>query len=524
MYKLHFHFSRSSRYPQAVELAELANTFKTRNWGEKKWHVATFRPDQLDLLAAVYELAVGRFLGLREEDGRPVFETALRHLKEINEVLQEAGYYCFNEQGRWSRTEKPIPELIDNLRRVKEHIGEGDFAAAVESYYDGVSSDFDASLRDELLYLKRLAETELAGRDLLSFRPPSSRSEIVSAHLLEYVGCLDECIDTHLENYGQSLIDIFLVEVPTLDELIQETSEYCHSCAYIWDGKVKVDSTIVTPDFFGTYAVPKGRLFSRYTTPLHPWRSPDRLATKAGFRVMDDPERLWILCSEAFIEENVYSKGLRLAGVELYRNKAWKRSSQEPPFQSITRLDETVCRKHGVLGLAFTGKTHEIEGQMFYEVFKPKTEVEETGGPSHPWHFLDLVGDIHREAENLLRERHGVPRIGEGWVSEMRVFDLVKAHFSDAKHHCSPRWLKPQHLDVFIPGEKFAIEYQGVQHYEAVDFFGGAAGLAERKKLDARKRRLCKKNDCSLIEWRHDEPIDMDTLISKLLAVGIDVT
>ena len=122
-----------------------------------------------------------------------------------------------------------------------------------------------------------------------------------------------------------------------------------------------------------------------------------------------------------------------------------------------------------------------------------------------------------------MRDRHGVPRIGEGWVSEMRVFDLAKALFPDAQHHSSPRWLKPQHLDILIPSRGVAIEYQGNQHYEAVDFFGGAEGLVERRKLDARKRRLCKKNGCSLIEWRYDEPIDRATLILKLRAIGIEI-
>ena len=75
-----------------------------------------------------------------------------------------------------------------------------------------------------------------------------------------------------------------------------------------------------------------------------------------------------------------------------------------------------------------------------------------------------------------------------------------------ALHHF---WLGKQSLDLFIPSLKMAIEYQGIQHYQSVAFFGGEDALAQRQKLDAQKRQLCEENNVRLIEWPYSmEPTD----------------
>ena len=65
-------------------------------------------------------------------------------------------------------------------------------------------------------------------------------------------------------------------------------------------------------------------------------------------------------------------------------------------------------------------------------------------------------------------------------------------------------WLGQQHLDFFLSDYNVAIECQGRQHFEAVDFSGhGIEAAKERfkrvKKLDAIKRRLCKKQGIKLL-------------------------
>ena len=45
----------------------------------------------------------------------------------------------------------------------------------------------------------------------------------------------------------------------------------------------------------------------------------------------------------------------------------------------------------------------------------------------------------------------------------------------------------------------FLIEYQGIQHYEAKNKFGGAAGLRKQQYNDMQKRIYCKNHNITLV-------------------------
>lgn len=59
---------------------------------------------------------------------------------------------------------------------------------------------------------------------------------------------------------------------------------------------------------------------------------------------------------------------------------------------------------------------------------------------------------------------------------------------------------KFQFLDFFIPELQLAIEYNGRQHYESVEQFGGATALQRTQILDQAKRDYCIKNGITLLE------------------------
>lgn len=102
------------------------------------------------------------------------------------------------------------------------------------------------------------------------------------------------------------------------------------------------------------------------------------------------------------------------------------------------------------------------------------------------------------------------------WKSEQQVYSVTKYEFPDAIYQYHTPWLGLQSLDVFIPSLSIGIEYQGRQHYEPVDLFGGEENFKETVKRDNRKRRLCEDNGVKLIYWKYDEPINMELLKKKL--------
>lgn len=131
-----------------------------------------------------------------------------------------------------------------------------------------------------------------------------------------------------------------------------------------------------------------------------------------------------------------------------------------------------------------------------------------------------FVIDFVRDAENQVRERMKIPRIGQGWVSETALFHAIKSEFAewDVIQHWRPGWLGQQHLDIYIPKLKVAIEYQGDQHSRPIDRFGGLEAFEELKRRDAKKAEKCRENGVTLVLVH---PIfSLEELLSKLRSMN----
>lgn len=107
-----------------------------------------------------------------------------------------------------------------------------------------------------------------------------------------------------------------------------------------------------------------------------------------------------------------------------------------------------------------------------------------------------------RESENDLRVSRELPKIGEGWISETELFYHVRTEFPNLNviHHGRPEWLGRQHLDIFIEDFNIGIEYQGKQHSQSVEYFGGDTSFTKQLMLDEKKKSICKDYSCELIE------------------------
>lgn len=127
-------------------------------------------------------------------------------------------------------------------------------------------------------------------------------------------------------------------------------------------------------------------------------------------------------------------------------------------------------------------------------------KVQEKSGETHrPWPKLiyfpigesvtDATQQLARAAANALREELGLPRIGEGWVTETLLKNTIEERFPslDVIPHGRPRWLGQQHYDVWIPSLRVAVEYQGEQHSRPIEFFGGDAAFQQTVERDRRK-------------------------------------
>ena len=93
----------------------------------------------------------------------------------------------------------------------------------------------------------------------------------------------------------------------------------------------------------------------------------------------------------------------------------------------------------------------------------------------------------------------------ERFASETRLFNVVAEIYPNyqIERTIRPSWLDGLEIDIFIPEIRLAIEYQGRQHYEPIEFFGGNDAFKKRIELDNKKRILLNENGIRLLEWKY---------------------
>ena len=126
-------------------------------------------------------------------------------------------------------------------------------------------------------------------------------------------------------------------------------------------------------------------------------------------------------------------------------------------------------------------------------------------------------GNIQAERHEIYEKLIGAGLTNPQWVSEQKAYAIVSARFPDAKFQYQPEFLFGQRLDIFIPSKNVAIEYQGKQHYEPVEFFGGRDGQKNNQRRDIRKFMRCKANNIRVIYWDYDKPLTEEYFESEIL-------
>ena len=144
------------------------------------------------------------------------------------------------------------------------------------------------------------------------------------------------------------------------------------------------------------------------------------------------------------------------------------------------------------------------------EFFRNLTEVIM---PVFQWWYQDIAlyeeKDGYRSDWRLERTKIRTRLTADGvirpkWKHELSLFHAVRGQYPDTLYQYRPDWLGRQSLDLYIPSLCTAIEYQGIQHFLPVSFFGGEEALASRQALDQQKEQLCRENDVRLIQWSYE--------------------
>lgn len=152
----------------------------------------------------------------------------------------------------------------------------------------------------------------------------------------------------------------------------------------------------------------------------------------------------------------------------------------------------------------------------------------------HYWTFLDYVKssyfpekyiDILKNPQKYISQCDNITeyvKTENKWKSEELVFEYTKKLFNKHRviYQHRPYFLRTQNgqmsYDIFVCGENIAIEYQGKQHFEPVEFFGGQKHFEEQCKRDKLKREKSEQNGVVLIYINYWEDISLDLIKSKI--------
>jgi protein-arginine kinase activator protein McsA/very-short-patch-repair endonuclease len=204
-------------------------------------------------------------------------------------------------------------------------------------------------------------------------------------------------------------------------------------------------------------------------------------------------------------------------------------------YKNMTSKVEIICPEHG--SFFQTPNQHRKRGcpkcfyssrrNNIYDLIKkfkrknPNYIYPENQKYQNTYSKIEIIcpehGSFHQRTINHLYLNQGCPRCnsskGENYIRNY----LLENSFSVLEQY-SFRELPNLRFDFYLEDYNLAIEYDGIQHFEAIEHFGGEEAFASGKERDEIKNKYCKDNNIYLLRipyWEYDN-------IEKLLQEKIE--
>lgn len=177
-----------------------------------------------------------------------------------------------------------------------------------------------------------------------------------------------------------------------------------------------------------------------------------------------------------------------------------------------------ICPEHGEFwqrpdkhlftkrGCPKCGKTQKLTNEEFIE--KAKLIHKDT------YDYSNVEYKTYEQKIEIICKKHGsfkqTPHAhlsGQGCpICKQRILEKEINEFlieNNIKYEYQKKfdWLGKQSLDFYLPDYNIAIECQGIQHFESVEYFGGEERLKKQIKYDVIKKNLCENNGIKLLYY-----------------------
>jgi len=149
----------------------------------------------------------------------------------------------------------------------------------------------------------------------------------------------------------------------------------------------------------------------------------------------------------------------------------------------------------------FISKSKKIHGDK-YDYSKVNyinnTTLVEIICPTHKSFFQSPQNHLANKGCSKCNESHG-----EKFISSLLTFNKInfmsQHKFVDCTNKSKTGYCRKLPFDFYIPELNTCIEYDGQQHFEPLNIFGGDETFENQKKRDKLKNQYCKKNGIKLI-------------------------
>lgn len=133
-----------------------------------------------------------------------------------------------------------------------------------------------------------------------------------------------------------------------------------------------------------------------------------------------------------------------------------------------------------------------------------------------------IHGDFKRSIGKSTRFDFRCPVCATCSVGELKIHEMLEDNDIDFEYQKTFEGLYGVgegllSYDFYIPSTNTLIEFQGVQHYMPVDYFGGEEKFAVQQEHDKRKRLYAIHNDIKLVQIKYNDIENIDKILSEVV-------
>lgn len=158
-----------------------------------------------------------------------------------------------------------------------------------------------------------------------------------------------------------------------------------------------------------------------------------------------------------------------------------------------------------------TNKEFIDESNLIHDFRYDYSLVEYNGSRCNVKIICNTHGVFDQTPTNHLRGK-GCPKCrSSNGESEIRKF-LKKNEIKFNEQHTFKDCMNKQLLkfDFYLPDYNMCIEYDGIQHFKSIEYFGGDVKFKQIQVNDVIKNKYCEQNGVKLIRIKYDSNVEME--------------